>query len=91
MAETIDAHYTNDMKLQPPKVELAQAPPLLPRHQLFSDKEATKKIQQINTDIYVNSKKEKTKHGFNYSAFFKIFGGLSIIAIILACIHKFRK
>ncbi len=84
----IDAHYSTNMKVTKPKIVAYEAPPELPKHRLFSDKEATKKIQQINTDIYEGAKKEKSNHEFSFSKFFKIFSGITLAAIIIACIRK---
>ena len=86
----IGAHYSSDMKVQKPKVTMYEAPPELPKHHLFSDKDATKRMQEINTDIYEGSRKEKSNNGFNRSTFFKIFGGITLTAIIIACIRKIR-
>lgn len=69
---SLEAHYTNDIKVRRPKLTEASAPNSLPSRVLFSDREATKKMQSINTDIYEGTKKEKQKNEFNKSLYFKI-------------------
>ena len=46
----IEAHYSNDMKVKRPNVTSFEAPQIVPKHHLFSDKDASKKMQKINTD-----------------------------------------
>ena len=87
---SIEAHYSENMKVTKPKITSYMPPSELPKNGMFTDKEATKKMQQINEDIYVGAKKEKSNHGFNLSTFFKIFSGITLAAIIIACIRKFR-
>lgn len=87
----IEAHYSDNMKVTKPKVTIGDGPKVLPKYQLLSPAETNKKFQQINTDIYEGYNKEKKDHGFNFSTFFKIFGGISIVAIILACLRGGKK
>ena len=87
----IEAHYSNDMKVKRPKVTSFEAPPEIPKHKLFSDKDASKKMQQINTDIYEGSTKEKSQHEFNRKLYFKIFGGITLATAGIAGIGKIRK
>ena len=86
----IGAHYSTDMKVAKPKLTVYEAPPELPKHHLFSDKDATKRMQEINTDIYESSRKEKSNHGYSSSTYFKIFSGITLTALIIAGIRKFR-
>lgn len=83
----IEAHTSTNMKVKRPKVTPNDLTTILPVKRPFSDKEATKKMQAINTDIYEGAVKEKEKHEFNLKRFFTIFG---IIALITA-ITGFRK
>lgn len=85
------AHYAKSMKVERPKTIISQGPSTLPHAYSFSDKEATKKMQQINTDIYEGAKKEKEKHEFNRKLYFKIFGGIAITAAGVAGFSKLRK
>lgn len=86
----IEAHYSKDTKASKPKIAEALAPLALPSRTLFSDREATKKMQAINVDIYQGTKKEKQKHEFNKSLYFKIFGGVVLTAATIAGIRKLR-
>ena len=84
----LEAHSSNDMKVKRPKVSPNDLKFLLPDKKPFSDTEATKRIQTINTDIYEGAKKEKEKHEFNLKRYFTIFG---ILALFTAAIGYFRK
>jgi len=86
----IEAHYSTETKVKRPQIT-AEAPSKVPKHALFSDKEATKRVQKINTDIYEGAKKEKTKNDFNKSLYFKIFGGVTLLTAGIAGIYKIRK
>jgi len=88
----INAHYSDNMKIQRPKVP-AFAPNNLPNQNYVQsvNKEADSVVKQINYDIYSGAAKEKSKHGFNKILYFKIFGGITLAAIIVACLRKFRK
>lgn len=87
----LEGHYSNEIKVKRPKLTAAEAPAVLPKHALFSEKEANQKLNVINTDIYEGAKKEKSKNEFNKSLYFKIFGGVTLAAAGIACIHKFKK
>ena len=87
----IEAHYSTETKVKPPKL-IAEAPGTIPKHQVFSDIEATKKFQTINNDIYEGTKKEKKKKNeFNKSLYLKIMGGVALLAAVIAGIGKIRK
>ena len=61
----LEGHYSTETKVKRPKITVAEAPAALPKHTLFSEKEAKQKINAINTDIYQGTKKEKAKNDFN--------------------------
>lgn len=84
----VEAHTSTSMKVKRPKVEPNDITITLPDKKPFSDKEATKRMQSINTDIYEGAVKEKEKHEFNLKRYFTIFG---IIALITAAIAYLRK
>ncbi len=86
----LEAHYSTETKVKRPKVVAAEAPAILPKHKLFSNKDADKKMQKINTDIYEGAKKEKTKNDFNKKLYFKIFGGITLLTAGIAGVHKIR-
>lgn len=87
----IEAHYSTETKVNRPKNVVAEAPQLIPKHKLFSDKEASQKMASINTDIYEGAKKEKKTHEFNKKLYFKIFGGIALATAGIAGICKLKK
>ncbi len=87
----LEGHYSCETKVKRPAMTVADAPVVLPKHALFSEKEAKQKIKALNTDIYEGTKKEKDKNEFNKSLYFKIFGGVGVAAAGIAGIDKIRK
>lgn len=87
-AFNLEAHTSTNMKVKRPKVTPNDLVLVQTGKKPFSDAEATKKIQSINTDIYEGAKQEKEKHEFNFKRYFTIFG---IIALITAAYTYFRK
>ena len=86
----IDAHYSSNMKVTPPKVT-AEAAAVNRQKTLYSDREATEKLQKFNTEIYQDYKKEKSKNEFNFKTYFKIFGGFILAAASIAGIRRIIK
>ena len=84
----LEAHNSANLKVERPKISPNDLMITLPVQKPFSDKEATKRMQAINTDIYEGATKEKEKHEFNLKRFFTIFG---IIAMLTGAIAYFRK
>ena len=84
----VDAHSSKNMKVKRPKVLPNDLMINLPQKNIYSDREATKKIQAINTDIYENAKKEKDRHEFNFKHYFTICG---IVALLAGAIAYFRR
>ena len=84
----VEAHTSTNMKVKRPKVTQNDLKITLPAKKAFSDKEATKRMQAINTDIYEGAAKEKEKHVFNFKRFFTIFG---IIGLLTAALTYFSK
>lgn len=87
----LEGHYSTETKVKRPQINIAEAPEVLPKHALFSDREAKQKLNAIDSDIYQGTKKEKTKHEFNKSLYFKIFGGVTLATAGIAGINKIRK
>ena len=85
---SLEAHSSKNMKVKRPKITVNELTASLPVQKVFSDKEATKRMQAINTDIYEGAKKEKEKHEFNLKRYATIFG---IITLLAAAIAYFRK
>ncbi len=86
----LEAHYSTETKVKRPKVVAADAPASLPKQVLFSNQDADKRMQQINTDIYEGAKKEKAKNDFDKRLYFKIFGGITLLTAGIAGIYKIR-
>lgn len=86
----LEGHYSTETKVKRPKVVAAEAPASLPKQVLFSNQDADKRMQQINTDIYEGAKKEKAKNDFDKKLYFKIFGGITLLTAGIAGIYKIR-
>lgn len=86
----LEGHYSTQTKVKNPAREVAEAPAVLPKNKLFSEKEAKQKINSINNDIYEGTVKERKKHEFNRSLYFKIFGGVAIAGVGIAGINKIK-
>ena len=86
----LEAHYSTETKVKRPKLVAAEAPASLPKQILFSNQDADKRMQQINTDIYEGAKKEKAKNDFDKKLYFKIFGGITLLTAGIAGIYKIR-
>ena len=83
----IEAHTSNNMKVEQPKVT-ANFLQSLPVNNRYSYKEADNQLKQINADIYEGTKKEKSKHEFNSKRYFTIFGILSLLTVAITCFRK---
>ena len=86
----LEAHYSTETKVKRPKLVAAEAPASLPKQVLFSNQDADKRMQQINTDRYEGAKKEKAKNDFDKKLYFKIFGGVTLLTAGIAGIYKIR-
>ena len=87
----LEAHTSSNMKVKRPKITPNDLS-LVPSGKMpFSDREATKKIQAINTDIYEGAKQEKEKHEFNFKRYFTIFGIIALLTAACAYLRKGKK
>ena len=84
----LEAHTSTNMKVKRPKVSPNDIKITLPDKKPFSDKEATKRMQAINTDIYEGAVKEKEKHEFNFKRYFTIFGIIALLTAAIACFRR---
>ena len=85
----IDAHYSDSMKVKRPKIDPDKIKiGIPPQKSNFSDKEATARIQRLNSDIYEAHKKEKSSHEFNFKSYLKIIAGFVLAAAGIAGIRK---
>ena len=82
--------YNTNMKVSRPKISVADITAKINSGK-FDDKAATKRMQQINSDIYENARKEQANNGFSFKNFIKVFGGVVLTALTFAGIHKLRR
>lgn len=82
-SQNLNSHYSTNAKVVRPYRPVASAPIDLPKPHLFNDNDAENRLKAINHDIYIDSKKEENKKGWN---FVKIFGAfvLAILAVKFA-------
>ena len=86
----LEGHYSTETKVKRPKIVAAEAPAILPKQTLFSNKDADKRMQQINTDIYEGAIMEQTQYHLNKKLYFKIFGGVALFSAGIAGVYKIR-
>ena len=84
------SYNSTNMKVSRPKISAANITAKIDSGK-FDDKAATRKMQNINSDIYENARKEKSNHGFSFKSFIKVFSGVVLTALSLAGIYKLRR
>jgi hypothetical protein len=73
MAEiNLDAHYTNNPKVQRSEKVVSNMPAQLPKRFSFNEKEADRKIKSYNQDLFVKSKQEEQEPFRNFMKYFCI-------------------
>ena len=87
----LDAHYTKNMKVKRPSVNPDRVATIIPEQKTYSNKEADKKLQQLNTDVFTSYQKEKSSHEFNFKTYFKIFCAVVLAAASFAGIRFLKK
>ena len=90
-SKMLEAHYTTETKIQPISNLIANPPTTIPQHKLYSDKEADKKLAEINNDIYLGAQKEKSEKGFNKKLYLKLFALITLCIAAAAGLKKFFK
>lgn len=85
----LNSYYSSDTKIKHPTKNIAQAPIILPKAYSFSDKDADRKMQFINADIYTKTKQENAEHKFNKKTFFKIFSCVTLAILGFLGFRKF--
>lgn len=80
-SENLGAHYTTQTKVERPAYIVANPPAEVPVKNVYNDREATKKWNEINTDIYEGTKAQKKNPA---KKFWKAFGAfvLAVLAFI---------
>ena len=81
----LDAHYSSNPKVVRTARVVASAPNTLPSTHLFDDKDANKRFETINNDIYEKRGVEEKK---NANKFWKIFAGIVITILGIKGIQK---
>lgn len=79
--QNLEAHYSKIAKTNKRAKEAIMAPDNLPKHHLFNDADANKRMKRLNQDIYTSYQAEKKRNSIN---FIKVFG--CIVLAILACL-----
>lgn len=62
----LEAHTSTDMKVKRPMVTPNDLTFIVPENKTYSDRDATKRIQTINTDIYEGAKQIQTTNPKKY-------------------------
>ena len=90
MSETynINAHYTNNSKVQRPKIIVNNSPAVLPYNKLYDSEATDKHIKDINNELMQKHKKDEKKELRNFIKGTALFA-LSILAFL--GIKKFFK
>ena len=88
-SQNLNAHYSSNHKVKRPKHSVASAPNALPRHRLYNDSDANSRMNAINQDIYLDSKREKSKKGKTFTKYF--VGGIIAILAFLGLKKIFKK
>ena len=65
----INAHYTNNPKVEPRKPTVATSPTHVPNRYIFNEEEAKKRLKSIDDSIKKEYTTEKNKEKRNYSKF----------------------
>ena len=76
----VNVNQQYNIKSEPSKRVVVEGTQTLPRGHDFTDADATKKLEIINQELGIKTKKERNKA---FSNFCKVFGGI-VLAIIAA-------
>ena len=88
VSQNLDAHYTNNSKVERASVKVVQPPNSVPEYKIFNDISANKRMYEINNDIYEKTSDAKGSSKKNFAIGFSTIV-LSIIAFL--GIRKFFK
>ena len=93
-SQNLDAHYSTTPKVTKPKAKMVvEGPPYVESKAVFNDKEANKKIRELDKDVYQQYQKEKKRES---RKFWRVFLGsistlLCIVGITNGIKHIFKK
>ena len=82
----LEAHYSTNSKVQRPKITIANAPSSLPNKKMpYYDKDANKRMQAINDEIYKDYESEKQRKSSSAITF------ISTIALAILTVLGIKK
>ena len=93
-SQNLDAHYSTTSKVTKPDAKMVvEGPPYVENKAVFSDKEANKKIRELDRDVYQQYQKEKKRES---RKFWSVFLGsiatlLCVVGISKGIKHIFKK
>lgn len=87
-SHNLNSYYSQNHKTGLNRKKVVVGPPQIYTKPLFNDKEANKRIRNINQDIYNSTQKEKKK---NVKDFIKVFGTGVLMILAFLGIKKFFK
>ena len=56
--QNLNAHYTTEAKVKRPERVVVSGPETIPVRYVYSDREANKKLETLNNDVYVAVQRE---------------------------------
>ena len=80
-SNNLNAHYTSQAKVERSENIVAVPPKTLPSYHAFDEKDANRRMEMINKDIYEGTKNEKGKPAKNFWTKY-----LGFVAIVLGII-----
>ena len=84
----LNAHYTNNPKVERKVRHVAEPPQSLPGFHLYNDIDAKNKFKTINQDIYMKTEEQKRKH---LRSFLKAMGVLVVSVLAYIGLKKIFK
>lgn len=93
-SQNLDAHYSTTSKVTKPEAKvIVEGPPYLQSKPVFSDKEANKRIRELDKDVYQQYKNEKKSESRKFWSVFlaSIVAILGIVGITKGIKHIFKK
>ena len=57
--QNLEAHYTTSTKIVKPKHVVVEGPDNIPKYKIYTDREANKKLAELDKEIYESVKSKK--------------------------------
>ena len=86
--QNLEAHYTNNPKVERVKFRVVEGPETLPKYHLYDDIDANRRLSAINNDIYCETKTEKKKGA---GGFWTLYAGIAAVILAVFAGKKFFK